>query len=79
MKKTTTFCIEMSHAPFELSDADAFANVAEKVLGKDGYRNVQYHTASFTKGQANDKMVDEVFAVLNNPIVRLALKIARRF
>lgn len=74
MEDKTTYTIIASSNSFELSDADAFANVASGVLGDEWYNELLKETAHCTKGVANDRITDMVMAVLNRPIIRFLLK-----
>ena len=60
-----------------LSDSDAFENVAWKVLGDERMKELRRRTDGFPKEVANDKLVDEVFRILNNPFVRLAMRLVK--
>ena len=62
---------------FEMSDDDAVANMAWKVLGDKKYEEVRKKIVTLPKGIANDRLVDEVFRVLNHPLVRFAMRLVR--
>lgn len=63
---------------FELGDGDALACVVEKVLGCRKYEELKRETASLpTKGMVNDRMVDEVFRILNKPLVKWTISFFR--
>ncbi len=62
--------------PLELSDADAFATVASRILGEKKYDEIRRQTVTLPKGMANDRMVDEIMKVLNSTLVKLAMRLS---
>ena len=67
-------CVE---GRFELSDSDALDNVASKVLGEKKYHEIRRKTVTLPRGMSNDRLVDEVFRILNHPLVKLAIRLVK--
>ena len=62
---------------FGLCDRDAFVNVAERVVGRERMAALLRRCSGMSAEMVNDKVVDEAVRILNHPLVRLAMRIAR--
>ena len=69
--------ITFTSGKFELSDSDAIDCVASKVLGDEKFTEIRRKTVTLTRGMSNDRLVDEVFRILNHPLVKLAIRLVK--